>query len=65
VGRIDVGEYPEGIEAAADGSRVYVASWFGNTLGVIDVDGLTLKAEIPVGDGPRAFGAFVRRTTPP
>lgn len=57
--RIDVGEYPEGIAANADGSRVYVANWFSNTLSVIDTANLEVVAEVPVGDGPRAFGAFI------
>lgn len=57
---IDVGEYPEGIMASADGARVYVANWFSNTLSVIDTGSLSVVGEIDVGDGPRAFGVFLR-----
>ena len=62
VARIDYGgEYPEGIAATADG-RILVADWFSNTLSVIDAASLKTIAAVKVGDGPRAFGAFVRRT---
>ena len=62
VARIDYGgEYPESIAATADG-RILVADWFSNTLSVIDAASLKTIAAVKVGDGPRAFGAFVRRT---
>ena len=35
---IDIGEYPEGIEASGDGRFVYVANWFDNTLAKVDTD---------------------------
>jgi YVTN family beta-propeller protein len=60
--RINVGDYPEGIAATADGKRVIVACWESNTLGIIDAAELKVIGEIRTGDGPRAFGAFLRRT---
>ena len=62
VKRITVGDYPEGIEATADGKQVVVANWESNTLSVIDAAELRVIGEVKVGDGPRAFGAFLRRT---
>lgn len=59
LGEIEVGEYPEGIEASADGERVYVANWFSNTLSIIDAATREVVGEIEVGDGPRAFGDFL------
>ncbi|MFH1341657.1 MAG: YncE family protein, partial [Pseudomonadota bacterium] len=55
----DVGEYPEGIDASADGSRIVVANWFSNSVSVIDTMTLKVIAEIETGDGPRAFGRFL------
>ena len=57
---ITVGDYPEGIEAASDGSAVYVACWSDNELVRIDVETLSVSGRATVGDGPRAFGAFLR-----
>ncbi|WP_431310998.1 beta-propeller fold lactonase family protein [Methylobacterium nigriterrae] len=57
---IDVGDHPEGVAASRDGSRVYVANWGDNTVSVIDADTLGVTNDIPVGDGPRAFGDFLR-----
>jgi YVTN family beta-propeller protein len=57
---IEVGEYPEGIEADPTGEAVYVACWEANTLERIDTATLEVTARIPVGDGPRAFGLFLR-----
>jgi YVTN family beta-propeller protein len=59
--RITVGDYPEGIAATADARRIIVANWESNTLSIIDAEKLTVVGEIRVGDGPRAFGAFLRR----
>ena len=56
---IEVGEYPEGIDASRDGARVYVANWMSDTLSVLDTDSLKVLAEIDVGSGPRAFGQFL------
>jgi YVTN family beta-propeller protein len=57
---IETGYFPEGVAASADGRFVYVANWESNTLSVIDAEKLAVVAEIEVGDGPRAFGAFIR-----
>ena len=62
VKRINVGDYPEGINATADGKRVIVACWESNTLSIIDATELKVIGEVKTGDGPRAFGAFLRRT---
>ena len=62
--RIPVGDYPEGIAASADGSRLYVANWESNTVSVIGTESLRIERTMDVGDGPRAFGAFLRRTGP-
>jgi YVTN family beta-propeller protein len=55
-----VGGFPEGIEADPTGSTIWVACWDANTLEKIDVATLTVTARIPVGEGPRAFGKFLR-----
>jgi YVTN family beta-propeller protein len=60
--RISVGDYPEGIETSADGNNVYVVNWFSNEVWTIDAETLTVTAKMPVGDGPRAFGTFLRET---
>jgi YVTN family beta-propeller protein len=57
---IEVGEYPEGIEADPAGGAVYVACWDANTLERIDTAKLEVVSRIPVGNGPRAFGRFLR-----
>lgn len=61
VKEITVDAYPEGIEADREGRYVYVACWEDNTLVKIDAETLEVagKAE-DVGDGPRAFGKFLR-----
>ena len=59
---IEVGEYPEGIEASRDGTRVYVANWESNGLSVIDTQTLKVIGTYKTGDGPRAFGSFLRVT---
>jgi YVTN family beta-propeller protein len=55
-----VGDYPEGIAATADGSAIYVACWADNTLVRIDAATLAVTGKADVGDGPRAFGKFLR-----
>ena len=55
---IEACDHPEGIEAK-DGA-VYVACWGDNKLLKIDVESLQITGEATVGDGPRAFGAFLR-----
>jgi YVTN family beta-propeller protein len=47
--------------ATADAGRIIVANWESNTLSIIDTDRLEVVGEVKVGDGPRAFGAFLRR----
>lgn len=56
---IEVGEYPEGIEATPDGSLVVSTNWFSNTVSLIDPATQTVVGEIETGDGPRAFGQFL------
>ena len=56
---LDVGEYPEGIDATHDNTRIIVANWFSNTVSVIDATTLQVVNEIETGDGPRAFGLFI------
>jgi len=58
--RIPVGDYPEGIDYSSVLGRCYVASWFDNALLVINPDKLAVEAQIPCGDGGRAFGDFIR-----
>jgi YVTN family beta-propeller protein len=62
VKRISVGDYPEGIETSADGNSVYVVNWFSNEVWAINAETLAVTAKMPVGDGPRAFGTFLRET---
>src|SRR5262249_51708673 len=57
---IAVGGHPEGIAADPAGTYVYVACWFDNVLQRIDVAKLAVAGEAAVGDGPRAFGLFLR-----
>jgi YVTN family beta-propeller protein len=59
--RITVGDYPERIAATSDARRIIVANWESNMLSIIDAGELKVVADIKVGDGPRAFGAFLRR----
>jgi YVTN family beta-propeller protein len=37
-----------------------VANWGSNTLSLLDATTLKVTKEIPVPDGPRAFGDFLR-----
>jgi YVTN family beta-propeller protein len=60
VAQVRVGEYPEGIGASRDGKTVYVANWFTNEFWSIGADDLKVTAKAKTGDGPRAFGAFIR-----
>ena len=52
--------FPEGIEADPSGQAVWVACWDANTLEKIDVETLAVTGRITVGEGPRAFGKFLR-----
>ena len=58
--KLKVGEYPEGIAADPQENYVYVACWFANVMQRIDAQTLEVTGEAEVGDGPRAFGLFLR-----
>lgn len=60
VSRIKVGEYPESVAASRDGKTIYVTNWFSNELWSIDARSLNVVAKVATGDGPRAFGSFIR-----
>ena len=60
IATIAIGDYPEGIEATPDGTAVYVACWADNVLQRVEVETLSVTGSAAVGDGPRAFGAFLR-----
>ena len=62
---LPTGEYPEGVASSADGTSVYVANWFDNSLSRIDVATLKVVGEARTGDGPRAFGQFIARMPSP
>ena len=53
-------DHPEGIEADAAEAYVYVACWGDNIVLKIDTKTLQIIAKASVGDGPRAFGKFLR-----
>lgn len=61
LGKIRVAEYPEGIHAGSDGRFMYVANWFDNKFMKIDAATQKIEASVETGDGPRAFGTFIRR----
>ena len=44
---------------SSDGASAYVAVWMDDRLAEIDVATGTVRRRIPVGAGPRAFGAFL------
>lgn len=57
---IDACDHPEGIEADTAGAHVYVACWGDNIVLKIDAKTLRILAKGKVGNGPRAFGKFLR-----
>ncbi|MDP3293921.1 MAG: hypothetical protein Q8M37_04175 [Nevskia sp.] len=57
----EVGDYPEGIEASADGRSVYVVNWESNSVQRIDAATLKIAASVETADGPRGFGNFIWR----
>ena len=57
---IEACDHPEGIEADAAGTSVYVACWGENLLLKIAAASLEITGKADVGDGPRAFGKFLR-----
>jgi YVTN family beta-propeller protein len=59
---IAVGDYPDGIQASFDGKSVYAVNWESNDVSVIDTASLKVVATIPVGESPRSFGTFLRKT---
>lgn len=56
---IRVGDFPEGIQASADGKHLYVANWMDDTLSVVDAERMVVTGEMEAGDSPRAFGTFL------
>lgn len=60
--RVAVGDYPDGIEASFDRKSIYVVNWESNTVSRIDTASLKVTATMDVGDSPRSFGTFLRRT---
>ena len=60
--KINVGDYPEGISFSPDGRLFYVVNWFSNDVWTIDAESFKVIAKMPVGDGPRSFGTFIRKT---
>ena len=60
VAAIEVCDHPEGIAATRDGTGLVVANWGSNTLSLVDAGTLKVTKEIPVPDGPRSFGDFLR-----
>lgn len=58
---LTVDDYPEGIEASADGRSVYVANWESNSLQRIDAVAMKLVARAVTANGPRGFGRFIWR----
>ena len=65
VATLETGEYPKGIYTSDDGTSVFVANWFDNTMARIDAVKLEVDAHVTVGDGPRAFSAFLARQPDP
>ena len=57
---IEACDHPEGINYDAGRKAVYVACWFDNKLIRIDAETLKITGEVAVGDGPRAFGNFIK-----
>lgn len=58
---IAVGDYPEGIAPMSDGRHLVLANWFSDSVMVIDAASRAILHEIPMPEGPRAFGSFVIR----
>lgn len=65
IATVTVGDYPEGIAALPDDSGVVLAAWESDLVQIIDAQSLTIRAEIKVPAGPRAFGLFTGRQVPP
>lgn len=63
--RITVGSLPEGVAVTPDGGFVYVANLDSDNVSVIDTSTNTVTDTVSVGDGPFAFGQFIRPATTP
>jgi YVTN family beta-propeller protein len=59
-----VGSRPYGVAVTPDGSRVYVANGFSDTVSVISTATNTVTATVAVGTEPLAFGKFIGPATP-
>lgn len=57
---IEACDHPEGIETSGADGAVYAACWGDNVLVKIDAVRLEITSKATVGDGPRAFGKFLR-----
>lgn len=57
---IEACDHPEGINYDWSRQAVYVACWFDNKLIRIDTTTRKITGEVAVGDGPRAFGTFLK-----
>ena len=57
---IEACDHPEGIETATDETAVYIACWGDNVLLQLDPKKLEITGKAATGDGPRAFGKFLR-----
>ena len=57
---IEACDHPEGIETSAADGVVYFACWGDNVVMKIDAGRLEISGKATVGDGPRAFGKFLR-----
>ena len=60
VATIPACDHPEGINYDWTTGQIYVACWFDNELIRIDATALKITGRVKVGDGPRAFGDFLR-----
>ena len=60
VAKIEACDHPEGIETDSAGTSVYAACWGDNIILKIDAETLQITGKAEVGDGPRAFGKFLR-----
>lgn len=57
---IEACDHPEGIALDTTRNTIYVACWFDNVLLTLDPEKLVVTGKIAVGDGPRAFGEFLK-----
>jgi YVTN family beta-propeller protein len=57
---IEACDHPEGIEADSATGTIYIACWGDNVLLRLDPLTFAITGKAAVGDGPRAFGKFLR-----